>query len=145
MHERDGLRFLKIKAYKIIEENIHNFHSIQKNIDNLEKVVNQDIWLIDEVFSWMNNLEVLKVIKGKKYQMLLSIQLGYVLDNIDDWVENIHARNRVMLALNEDIQKMQARVQTQILKVDNYYNEKSLEILSNDSKDQLITMEIVFL
>lgn len=119
------------------------FHSIGKNTNNLEKVVTQDFGLIDEVSSWMNDLEAPKTIKGKMYQMLLPIYPRDELDKINDWVESIQAGNKVILSQYDDIQEMQTRVWTHIFEADNYYNATNLEIFKNDSKDQLSTTETV--
>lgn len=52
---------------EIIEVNMHILHSIQKNMNSLVIVVNQDFGLQEEVSTWTNDLESLKTIKGQIY------------------------------------------------------------------------------
>lgn len=91
-------------------------------------MINQDFELMDKVSTWTNDLEALQIIKGQRYKILLNVYTREELAKIDVWIEKIQSRNRVMLALYEDIQEIEDMTQAQLLEANKYYYMASLEI-----------------
>lgn len=94
------------KEVQIIEGNLNLLHGMHNNVDKLVTIVNQDFGLMDEVRTWANDLQALKSIKGKRYQMLMEVYTAEELDKLDDWIEKLLAGNKFMEGLYEDIQKI---------------------------------------
>ena len=59
------------------------------------------------------------------------------LDTMEGWIENIEEGNKVMLSLYGKIQQTQDRAKAQFLEANKYYSVASIEIYSDDSKDEL--------
>ena len=48
-------------------------------------------------------MQTLQAIKGQRYQILIDVYIGEELDMIDERIEKIVDRNKVMGTLHEDI------------------------------------------
>lgn len=117
--------------------------NIQTNGDKLVTIINQDFGLMDEVCSWENDLQALKSIKGKRYQMLMQIYSEDELDKLYDWIEKISSRNKFMEGLQEVIQQLNNKDQDQFLEADKHYNATSLEIFEDESNTKVSLVKIV--
>ena len=62
---------------------------------------------------------------------------------MEDWIQNIEEGHKVMLSMYKDIQQIQDRAKAQFLEVNKYYSTTSMEISSNDSRDELESLEVM--
>ena len=68
------------------------------------EILKQDFSIMDEVHAW--GTEVLQVIKGQRYRMLMDVYIAKKLDLIDDWIEKIADRNKLMESLHAKIHRL---------------------------------------
>ena len=75
--------------------------------------------------------------------MLMDVYMGDELDKIDNWIENIIPGNEVMEKFHVDIHKVKDKTQEQILEAKKYYNDACLNIFEDESRDKLLSVQIV--
>ena len=116
------------KGVLIIQGKLKLLHVMQENVDKLVAILNQDFGLIDEVHTWGKDLQALQEIKGQRYQMLMDVYIVEELDKIDNWVEKIIDRNKVMETLHAEIHRLKDKAQEKILEAEKHYNDAYLDI-----------------
>ena len=117
---------------------LDKYLELKKNEDKLVAILNKDLGLMDEVHTWGQDLQALQSIKGQRYQMLMDIYTVEDLDKIDDWIEKIAYRNKVMETLHIDIHKLKDQTQEKILEAKKHYSDVCLDIFEDDSREKLI-------
>ncbi len=65
----------------------------------------KDFNIIDEVWAWSKDLQTLQAIKGQRYRVLIDVYMGDELDMIDDQIEKIADRNKVMEPLHDEFHR----------------------------------------
>ena len=58
-------------------------------------------------------------------------------------MDTIEDGNKVMLALYDNTQEIQVRAKAQILEVDKFYSATSMEIFTDNSMDELASIETI--
>ena len=106
-------------------------------------ILNQDFGLMDKVHTWGKDLQALQEIKGQRYWMLMNVYTSDKLDKIDGWIEKIVDGNKVMVTLHVDIHKLKDQTQEKILEAKRHYSDAFLDIFEDDSRDELMTIQVV--
>ena len=66
---------------------------------------------MDDVWAWSKDLHTLQAIKVQRYCTLINVYTREELDMIDDWIEKISERNKVMGTLHEEIHRVKDQAQ----------------------------------
>ena len=73
----------------------------------------------------------------------MDVYTGDELDNIDDWIKKIYSSNNAMETLHVDIHKLKDQTQEPISEAEKYYNDACLDIFEDESRDKLMSMQVV--
>ena len=98
---------------------------------------------MDEVQAWSKDLQILQVIKGQKYRILIDVYTGEDLDMIDDWIEKIANENKVMETLHDEIHRLKDQAWEWILEVEKLYSDACLDIFEDEEQEKLLLVEVV--
>ena len=118
-------------------------HKLKDNLDSLSQITNSYFGLLKEVSSWANNLTTLREIKSQKYQMLTLVYTREEIDKVEDWIDSIKDSFRAMMTLYDQIKEVENRAKAQILEVDKFYSAASMEIFTDNSMDELASIETI--
>ena len=118
-------------------------HKLKHSLDSLSQITNSDFGLLDEVSSWTDDLTTLREIKSKKYQMLTSVYMEEEIDQVEDWIDLIKDGTRAMMSLYDQIKEVENRARAQILEADKMYSAASMGIFTDNSMEELVSVEIV--
>ena len=118
-------------------------HKLKYNLDNLACITNSNFGLLDEVSSWTEDLQVLRQIKSQKYQMLTSVYMAKEIDKVEDWIDLIKDCTRSMMTLYDQIKEVENRARDQIMEADKLYSAASMDIFTDNSMDELVSIEAV--
>ena len=94
--------------------------------------------------SWANDLTTLREIKGQKYRMLTSIYTTKEIYKVEDCIDLIKDSTRAMMTLYDQIKEVENIAKAQILEVDKFYSVASMEIIIDNSMDELASIETIF-
>ena len=94
------------KGVLIITGNLKLLHATQENVNKIVAILKQDFNIMDEVRAQSKDIQTLRAIKGQRYQILINVYIGEELDMIDDWIEKIEDRNKVMETLHVEIHRL---------------------------------------
>ena len=87
--------------------------------------------------------KALRQIKSQKYQMLTSVYIAKEIDQVEDWVDTIKDGTRAMMTLYDQIKKVENRAKAQILEVDKLYSATGMEIFTDKSMEELVSIETI--
>ena len=116
---------------------------MQENVDEMVAILKQYFSIMDELWAWSKDLQVLQALKGKRYRVLVDVYTTKELDSIDDWILKIEQSNEVMELLHAEIHQLKDQTQERILEATKHYNDAFLEIFEDDEWEKLMLIEIV--
>lgn len=127
----------------IIQRNLKLLHTTQENVKNMVGILKQDFSIMDEVRAWSKDLQILQAIKGQRYRVFIDVYTGEELDMIDDWIEKIVDRNKVMETLHIEIHRLKDQAQERMLEVEKHYSDDCLDIFEDEKREKLLPIEVV--
>ena len=77
-------------------------------------------------------MQTLQAIKGQRYHILIDVYTGEELYMIDDWIEKIADRNKVMETLHEEIHRLKDQAREKILEAEKLYSDACLDIFEDE-------------
>ena len=116
---------------------------MQENVDEMVAILKQYFSIMDELWAWSKDLQVLQALKGKRFRVLVDVYTTTELDSIDDWIVKIEQSNEVMEPLHAKIHQLKDQIQERILEAMKHYNDAFLEIFEDDEWEKLMLIEIV--
>ena len=75
--------------------------------------------------------------------MLTSIYTTKEIDQVEDWVDSIKDGTKAMMTMYDQIKQVENRAKDQIMEADKLYSAASMEIFTDNSIDELVSIEAV--
>ena len=75
--------------------------------------------------------------------MLTSVYIAKEINQVEDWVDLIKDRTKSMMTLYDQIKEVENRAKDQIMEADKLYCVAGMDIFTNNSMDELVSIEAV--
>ena len=65
------------------------------------------------------------------------------IDQVEDWIDSIKEGTRAMMTLYDQIKEVENRARAQILEADKLYSAASMETFTDNSMEELVSIETI--